>query len=282
MMRSLPYQFMVRWVVSAKTGKRYYRIFIDGRDMGLGTTLTAPYLSSKKFVDPQRGGSTSEANFNSESGTRDLILMRLAETYLIRAEAYGRKGDYGLAVTDINVIRNRAAYKAGEFRPAPLVEWEPKASTLTPAEKTAPYPAINSYSSIMISENYFTPGMPEAIAEKYIPSVTTKEDMFIHFIYNEKAREFLSEGLAWEDQHNAGILYDRVVYLNQMASDKTGIWPVATNTSNGNGQDGNGKGQYKKQYTFRVWPNAYVILLTDENGNALDAEARAAYQNPGY
>jgi hypothetical protein len=78
--------------------------------------------------------------------------------------------------------------------------------------------------------------------------------MFIHFIYNEKAREFLSEGIAWEDQHNAGILYDRVVYLNQMASDKTGLWPVAANTGNGAGQDGNGKGQMKKTYTFRPWP----------------------------
>jgi hypothetical protein len=106
--------------------------------------------------------------------------------------------------------------------------------------------------------------------------------MFIHFIYNEKAREFLSEGLAWEDQHNAGILYDRVEYLNQMASDKAGLWPVAANTGNGAGQDGNGKGQMKKTYTFRPWPNAYLVQLTDDKGKPLDAAARLAYQNPGY
>jgi hypothetical protein len=280
--KSLPYQFIVRWVVSSKTGKYYYRLFIDGTDQGLATTRNAPYLSSKKFVDPQRGGSTSEANFNSEAGTRDFILMRLAETYLIRAEAYGRQGSYTQAVADINVLRNRAAYKAGESRPAPLVEWEPQAATLTAGEKIAPYVAANSYSKITVSENYFTPGMPEAIAEKYIPTVTTKSDMFIHFIYNEKAREFLSEGLAWEDQHNAGILYDRVMYLNQMASSLTGLWPVAANTANGNGQNGNGKGQMRKEYTFRMWPNAYLSLLTDESGNPLDQETRQAYQNPGY
>jgi hypothetical protein len=34
--------------------------------------------------------------------------MRLAETYLLRAEAYFRKGDRGNAKTDINTIRRRA------------------------------------------------------------------------------------------------------------------------------------------------------------------------------
>jgi hypothetical protein len=162
------------------------------------------------------------------------------------------------------------------------VEWEPKATTLTTAERTPPYVATNSYNKITVTENHFTPGTPEALAEGYIPIVASKPDMFIHFIYNEKAREFLSEGLAWEDLHNAGILYDRVVYLNQMASDKTGLWPVAANTAGSDGQNGNGKGQMKKHFTFRPWPNAYLVQLTDETGKPLDPAARAAYQNPGY
>jgi hypothetical protein len=208
--------------------------------------------------------------------------MRLAETYLIRAEAYGRKGNYASAVADINVLRERAAYKAGEARPEVCVVYEPQAASLPVAEKTPPYNAANSYNAIKVSENNFTPGTPEATAEGYIPTVNSKADMFIHFIYNEKAREFLSEGLAWEDQHNAGILYDRIVYLNQVASDKTGLWPVAYNTYNGNGQDGIGKGTMKKNYTFRVWPKAYLDLLTDPEGKSLDAAAKLAYQNPGY
>jgi hypothetical protein len=279
---SQPYQFMVRWVKSA-SGKFYYRLFIDGSAMGLATARSAPYLSSKKYVDPMRGGSADEGNFNSESGTRDAILMRLAETYLIRAEAYGRKAQYAQAVADINVIRQRAAYKGGESRPQVLVQWEPKATTLTPAELVAPYEADgSSYSKITVTENHFTPATPEALAEGYIPTVTTKADMFIHFIYNEKAREFLSEGIAWEDQHNAGILYDRTVYLNQMASDKTGLWPVADNPTGNNGQNGNGKGLIKKTHTFRPWPNAYLLQLSDPTGKPLDAAARAAYQNAGY
>lgn len=286
MVMSMPFQFNVRWIRSAITNKYYYRLYFDGSSIGLATTrAVAPsYLSSKKYIDPQRGGSTDEGNFNSESGTRDAILMRLAETYLIRAEAYGRKGQYGMAVNDINVIRTRAAYKAGESRAAVLVQWEPKAVTLSPEERVAPaYPANgSSFNAIQITENIFTPGTPEANAEGYIPTVSSKEDMFIHFIYNEKAREFLSEGLAWEDLHNAGILYERIIYLNQMASNLGGRWPVSDNPSNGNGQDGNGKGQMRKEYTFRPWPNAYLVQLTDEKGNPLDAAAKAAYQNPGY
>jgi hypothetical protein len=283
MVNSQPFQFMVRWVKSAITGKYYYRLFIDGTAMGLNTTRTAPYLSSKKYVDPSRGGSTDEANFNSENGTRDAILMRLAETYLIRAEANGRKGLYNLAVNDINVLRYRAAYKSGEFRPEVCAKYEPQATLLPASDRALPYTVTgNPYAPITVTENNFTPGTPEANAEMYIPTVTTKADMFIHFIYNEKAREFLSEGLAWEDQHNAGILYDRIIYLNQMASNKTGLWPVSNNPSSGNGQDGNGKGTMQKFYTFRIWPKAYLDLLTDENGMPLDAAAKAAYQNPGY
>jgi len=283
MVNSQPFQFMVRWVKSAKTSKYYYRLYIDGTPMGLATTRTAPYLSSKKYVDPTRGGSADEANFNSESGTRDAILMRLAETYLIRAEAYGRKGTYNLAVDDINVLRTRAAYKSGENRPEICAVLEPQAAKLPASEKLSPYRVdASTYNAIKVTENYFTPGSPEALAEKYIPLATSKRDMFIHFIYNEKAREFLSEGLAWEDQHNAGILYDRIMYLNQVASSMTGLWPVAANPSGANGQDGNGKGTYQKIYTFRVWPKAYLDLLTDENGLPLDVAAKAAYQNPGY
>ncbi len=283
MVMSMPFQFMVRWVKSATTGRLYYRLYIDQSSMGLATTRLAPYLSSKKFVDPLRGGSADEANFNSESGTRDAILMRLAETYLIRAEAYGRKGQYAQAVADINVLRQRAAYKSGETRPSVCVQYEPGAASLDPAEKVSPYPASGkSYAAITVTENYFTPGTTEAQREGYIPTASTKDQMFVQFIYNERSREFLSEGIAWEDQHNAGILYDRVIYNNQMASPLLSRWPVAYNTSGGNGQDGNGKGQMQKFHTFRPWPNSYLTQLTDQDGKPLDAAARAAYQNPGY
>ena len=280
---SQPYQFIVRWVRSAVTGRYYYRLNYNQNSLGLNTGTSAPYLSVKKYVDPLRGGSADESNFNSEAGTRDAILMRLGETYLIRAEAYGRKGLYTQALADVNVLRQRAAYKNGENRPSVLAEWEPKASTLSASERVMPYPANGtSFNAIRATEDNFTPGTPQALAEHYIPTVSSKQDLFIHFIYNEKTREMIAEGTLWEDLHNAGILYDRVIYLNQMASSLTGLWPVAYNTVSGNGQNGNGKGQMKKEYTFRPWPSDYLQLLTDVDGNPLDADAMTSYQNPGY
>jgi hypothetical protein len=44
----------------------------------------------------------------SGRSANDITKMRLAETYLLRAEAYFRKGDPDNAAADINVVRSRA------------------------------------------------------------------------------------------------------------------------------------------------------------------------------
>ena len=67
MVMSMPFQFMVRWVKSAITGRIYYRLWHNGNNIGLANTMTAPYLSSKKYVDPTRGGSTDEGQFQQRS-----------------------------------------------------------------------------------------------------------------------------------------------------------------------------------------------------------------------
>lgn len=52
-------------------------------------------------------------NNNNTSGqtAKDFMVYRLAETYLLRAEAYYRKGDLVKAAEDINIVRNRANAK---------------------------------------------------------------------------------------------------------------------------------------------------------------------------
>ena len=61
------------------------------------------YPILKKFFDPTRTTATAQP------GTRDIIIMRLAEMYMIAAEAEFQLGDNASAATDINIIRNRAS-----------------------------------------------------------------------------------------------------------------------------------------------------------------------------
>ena len=56
------------------------------------------------FVDFETG----EVTRNASQTFRDHYQMRLAETYLLRAEAYLGKGQTGLAADDINELRKRA------------------------------------------------------------------------------------------------------------------------------------------------------------------------------
>lgn len=53
---------------------------------------------------------------NAGSTFRDMYYLRLAESYLLRAEAYHLKGDNAKAAADINVVRSRA--KASPVEPA--------------------------------------------------------------------------------------------------------------------------------------------------------------------
>jgi len=51
---------------------------------------------------------------------QDFMVFRLAETYLLRAEAYFRKGDLASAAKDINIVRARA--KANPISAAQVTE----------------------------------------------------------------------------------------------------------------------------------------------------------------
>lgn len=57
----------------------------------------------KKFMDPRRPA------IQWERGSRDWFVMRLADAYLLRAEARFNAGNAGGAADDINVVRTRAA-----------------------------------------------------------------------------------------------------------------------------------------------------------------------------
>ena len=256
------------------------------------------YESTAKYWDVNRGGGTNDRG----NGSIDIPLFRLAETYLIRAEAYGRQNNYTAAMDDINVIRQRAAYHPGENRSDVLVTMEPGVLTgrldIPADEKVAPYTVnADTYDKIRVTGDEWQDGTEKAKMENYPPTVASHPtsdpvlNRFIHFIYNEKAREFIFEMQITEDLHNAGILWDRVYYRDYFGapveSTGTADYPFPYDPHDVaeygiRGAIGTGRGQFDKHHTFKAWPIGYLQLLTDEEGNALDATAMAAYQNPGY
>lgn len=66
------------------------------------------YPSSKKFIDPTR------VDKNTAEGQRDWPEMRLAEMYLLAAEAEFKQGKNDEAAAHINVVRRRAAWPGKE------------------------------------------------------------------------------------------------------------------------------------------------------------------------
>ncbi len=277
----------------AQNRKVYYRRSGDaGEPFGLdrGTGVAQWYLSPRKWLDVNRGTGTLPNN----PGAIDVPLIRLAETYLIRAEAYGRKGNYAAAIADINVLRKRAAYHAGESRPEVLVKYEPGVLTgrleVPAGEKAAPFKvSTDGFAKIQVDGTEWQGGSPRAVKENYPQEASSDEQRFIHFIYNERAREFLFELLAVEDLHNAGIWYERVRDRDMMGAPASSTGTTAfpfpkDDTVNAGtvGAQGVGKGQLQKYHSFKPWTQSFLDLLTDEKGNSLDASAKAAYQNPGY
>jgi len=69
------------------------------------TELNVFHPALKRYLDPDR------ENPESDYSTKDVILMRLAEMYLIAAEAEYRLGNNGPAKNYVNVLRTRAAIK---------------------------------------------------------------------------------------------------------------------------------------------------------------------------
>jgi starch-binding outer membrane protein, SusD/RagB family len=285
-----PFVLYARWM---KDGSKYYyrpQIVASGKTYSFkgatnfygfeNSSLTGSPCSTK-YNDPNR------TSYNSAYGTRDVPIYRLSETYLIRAEAYGRKGDYASAIKDINVVRARAAFKAGDTRDEVLARLYPGNENLSSSEKQYPYTVATDMTSTMaVDASYWDGSSANSIAEDYPSYATTTEQRFVEFIYNEYAREFNEELMYYEGIHHAGIQAQRIQWHNQMgssASEHSSLWTDASdNVSGTNGQTGLAKGNFQNYMTFKPFPQTFLDMLTDENGTLLDDAAKASYQNYGY
>lgn len=123
------------------------------------------YPNLIKHMAPNRPSVAERAS------SSEWVRMRLGETYLIAAEAAGRKGDYALAATYLNVVRERAAWHKDEAK--------------------AP-----QYYTIEGGENDTDSTFPEIkVTEEQLRSSD-----FVSFMLDERGRELLGElavGRTW-------------------------------------------------------------------------------------
>lgn len=134
----------------------------------------------RKWLDPLRP-TTNETN-----GGRDWVIMRYAETLLVLAEAWGRKGDFDKAAGYINEVRKRAAYKEGEMKTTQYWTFEGGSY----ADRTSSTEAQMEISAAQISNG------------------------FVDFILEERGRELLGEMTRWEDLVRCEKLLERVKKYN--------------------------------------------------------------------
>lgn len=144
------------------------------------------FFTNLKFTDPTR------PSVNAIDGFRDGFIYRLAETYLIAAEAYGRMGNYATASERLNVIRRRAAYKQGELKPTEF--W-----------KVYDKPYADRFESTV-------QGM--LVTAQDLQS----EPSFVDFMLDERARELSGEHQRWNDLVRTENLIERARKYNPYAA----------------------------------------------------------------
>ncbi|MGV8095052.1 MAG: RagB/SusD family nutrient uptake outer membrane protein [Mangrovibacterium sp.] len=238
----------------------WLRNYINNSGQNATNLAVTQFAGIDKYMDPHRTGNQNDIN-----GVRDGYLARIGETYLIVAEAYGRKGSYGQAVQYINVLRRRAGYSQGENR-------NPNASGTnsyfvggTYYESTGvPEGTVTETKTNMeITESVFTAASDAGIAYSVF-GATSKEEKFIHFILNERSRELLGEFLRWEDLTRTETLYDRTIPYNldnaapQLTADR--------NTG---------------KFMLRPIPQTFLDQVR-KDGKLLTAEEKTGWQNPGW
>lgn len=247
----------------------YVRYFSDGSNHLLASTNLNRFPSVNKQLDGAR------PNHNYTNGSRDGILARLSETYLIKAEALIRQAKYSEAITVINIVRARAAFKNGEDRAAYTDGGE---AYKTNNAGQATYPdgiLVNSFSN---SNSYYEtlnipnttaattltnysvsnlPAVDEAIITKL--GYSSDYDRMMCFLLDERTRELVGEFHRWMDLARTKTLIARAKAFNPEAAPNI----------------------VEKHY-LRPIPQTYLDGIYNAEGKALTAEEKTAMQNPGY
>ena len=281
--------------VNPLTGKWVPNAFVtfqDGKYV-LNTYTGNPSTSNvfcgiNKTADGSRTGEKGDAH-------RDVIMARTGETYLVKAEAQVRLGQYQDAINTVNVLRARGQWKKDEnrsyytdgsmaFLKADGGLNDNSTATATSVKKnkdkagkvlsnTEAYYAsmthTNTYylstgieetteaSDLQIKSYTQLPAEDEAVLAAI--GATSDYDRMLNFIFNERTRELLGEWNRWDELARTCLLVKRAKAFNPEAAP--------------NVQD---------RHNYRPIPQKFIDTLQNPDGSNLSDADKKAWQNPGY
>ena len=244
-------------------GKTIPHVYVAYAADGVGLLPNPRFPSLTKHYDAAR------TSINDNRGLRDEILARSAETYLMAAEAKIKLNSFSEALSYINIVRNRAAYKSGEDRKFYIdgAEAYPTSEFTQPIEDNS-YIRENSYyesnnipettdaTDLTITGTASLPAEDEAIIAEL--GVSGEYDRMMSLVLNERSRELMGEWHRWEDLSRTLTLVDRAKAYNPEAAPNI-----------------------KDYHVLRPIPQTFLDGVYTE-GRTLTPEEKQALQNPGY
>ena len=226
-------------------------------EYALGAML---WPSLSKYVDGWRN------DISDLNGSRDMLVARVAETYLIAAEIKIRQSDYAGALTYINKVRERAGYQNGEDRSKYVDGGQNSKDVGIPSS----FCGYNSYflsnniaettaaTDITVSDWHNLPPEDEKIIATL--GLTGDFDRMLCFLLNERSRELMGEMVRWTDLVRTKTLLPRTYAFNE---------------------DVRKEGNLQEYHMLRPIPQLFLDGL-QMNGQMLTAEQKSEIQNPGY
>jgi hypothetical protein len=253
-------------VIYPKTGKTIPSAYVAYAADKVGLMADVRFPSLSKYMDGNR------IDLSNIKGSRDIILARSAETYLMAAEAKVRLAKLGAAsfadaLPYINTVRARAAYKSGENRAAYAdgsAAWTVTGQAGIPISyipensyyESNNIPVATTATSLTIASVNALPAEDMAVITKL--GYGSDYDRMLCFILNERTRELCGEFHRWGDLSRTKTLVARAKAYNIEAAPNI-----------------------QEYHNLRPIPQTFLDAVY-ANGKPLSAEQKAAMQNPGY
>jgi hypothetical protein len=253
-------------IIYSKTGKTIPTVYVAYAADKIGLMADVRFPSLNKHLDGNR------IDVSNTKGSRDMVLARSAETYLMAAEAKAKLAKIGSAsfadaLAYVNIVRNRAAYKAGENRAAytdGLAAWTVSGQAGIPISfipensyyESNNIPVSTAATNLSITGIGSLPAEDLAVIAKL--GLGTDYDRVLCLILNERTRELCGEFHRWEDLSRTKTLVSRAKAYNIEAAPNI-----------------------QEFHNLRPIPQTFLDGVY-ANGRPLTPDEKAAMQNPGY